>query len=69
MLGYWPVSWGRRVDILEFNSCRHDCELSGGFGAMVIATVFHAAMRQKALNERHCTRKVATQEHDSRGLF
>ncbi len=29
--------------MLEFSSCRRDCELSGGFCAMAIAIVFRAA--------------------------
>ena len=28
--------------MLEFNACRHDCELSGGFCAMAIAVVFRS---------------------------
>lgn len=30
--------------MLEFNSCRRDCELSGGFCAMAMAIVFRAAI-------------------------
>jgi hypothetical protein len=47
MLGYRPVSCGRRVDMLEFNSCRHDCELPGGFCAMAMAIVFPVAMSHR----------------------
>jgi hypothetical protein len=35
--------------MLEFNACRHDCELSGGFCAMAIAIVSRAAMCQKGM--------------------
>jgi hypothetical protein len=31
MLGDWPASCGMMGGMLQFNSRRHDCELSGGF--------------------------------------
>jgi hypothetical protein len=39
--------------MLEFNACRHDCELPGGFGAMAIAIVLRTAMCQNELSALH----------------